>query len=61
MGLLDRFAKRVADEITKAPNLPAGATTMSMQEMQSSAGVAGSEEHTSELQSHVRSRMPSSA
>ena len=40
MGLLDRFAKRVADEITKAPNLPAGATTMSMQEMQSSAGVA---------------------
>lgn len=39
MGLLDRFAKRVADEITKAP-LPNGATTMSLQEMQSSAGLA---------------------
>ena len=40
MGLLDRFAKRVADELNKAPNLPAGATTMSMQEMQNSAGIA---------------------
>lgn len=40
MGLLDRFAKRVADEITKAPNLPAGAGTMTMQQMQSVAGIA---------------------
>ena len=40
MGLFDRFAKRVADEITKAPNLPAGAGTMTMQQMQSVAGIA---------------------
>jgi len=40
MGLFDRFAKRVADEIVKAPNLPAGAGTMSMQQMQSVAGIA---------------------
>ena len=40
MGLFDRFAKRVADEITKAPNLPAGAGTMTMQQMQSAAGIA---------------------
>lgn len=40
MGLLDRIAKRVADEIIKAPNLPAGAGTMSMQQMQSVAGIA---------------------
>lgn len=40
MGLLDRIAKRVADEISKAPNLPAGAGTMSMQQMQSLAGIA---------------------
>ena len=40
MGLFDRFAKRVADEIIKAPNLPAGAGTMSMQQMQSIAGIA---------------------
>jgi hypothetical protein len=40
MGLFDRLAKRVADEIVKAPNLPAGAGTMSMQQMQSIAGIA---------------------
>jgi hypothetical protein len=40
MGLFDRFAKRVADEIVKAPNLPAGAGTMTMQQMQSAAGIA---------------------
>jgi hypothetical protein len=40
MGLFDRFAKRVADEIVKAPNLPAGATTMTVQQMQSAAGIA---------------------
>lgn len=40
MGLLDRIAKRVADEINKAPSLPAGATTMSVQQMQAAAGIA---------------------
>jgi hypothetical protein len=40
MGLFDRFAKRVADEIVKAPNLPAGAGTMTMQQMISAAGIA---------------------
>jgi hypothetical protein len=40
MGLFDRLAKRVADEIVKAPNLPAGAGTMTMQQMQSAAGIA---------------------
>lgn len=33
MGLLDRFAARVAAEIVKAPNLPAGAVTMTEEEM----------------------------
>jgi hypothetical protein len=34
MGLLDRFAKAVADQIEKAPsNLPAGAVTMTEQQM----------------------------
>ena len=33
MGLLDRFAKRVATEIEKAPRLPAGSVTMSESEM----------------------------
>ena len=37
MGLFDRFAKAVADNITKAPlNLPAGAVTMTEQEMRNS-------------------------
>jgi len=33
MGLIDQFAKRLAKEITKAPNLPVGATTMTEQQM----------------------------
>lgn len=40
MGLLDRFAQRVAAELAKAPNLPAGATTMSMEEMTAQGGIA---------------------
>lgn len=40
MGLLDRFAKRVADEIVKAPALPAGSTTMSETEMRQRGGIA---------------------
>ena len=43
MGLLDRIAKRVADEINKAPNLPAGAGTMSLQQMQAVAGIASTQ------------------
>ena len=34
MGLIDRLAKAVADQITKGPNLPAGAVTMTEQQMQ---------------------------
>jgi hypothetical protein len=33
VGLLDRFAKRVATEIEKAPRLPAGSVTMTESEM----------------------------
>ena len=33
MGLIDRFAERVAKEIVKAPNLPAGAITVTEQQM----------------------------
>lgn len=33
MGLLDRLARAVAEEITKAPRLPAGSVTMTEQEM----------------------------
>ena len=40
MGLLDRIAKRVADEIVKAPKVPSGATTMSESEMRSQGGIA---------------------
>lgn len=40
MGLLDRIAKRVADEIVKAPRLPAGSNTMTESQMRSSAGIA---------------------
>lgn len=36
MGLLDNLAKRVAEEITKAPKLPAGSTTMTEAEMRNS-------------------------
>lgn len=34
MGLLDNFAKRVANEITKAPGIPTGAVPMSMMQLQ---------------------------
>ena len=37
MGLFDRLAKAVADQIVKAPNLPAGSVTMSEQEMRTVA------------------------
>ena len=40
MGLFDRFAKRVADEINKAPNLPAGSGVMTEQQMRAVAGIA---------------------
>ena len=33
MGLLDRFAQKVADEIAKSPSLPAGAVAMTEQQM----------------------------
>ena len=39
MGLLDRLAQRVAAEINKAPNLPAGSVTMSEQEMVQRSGI----------------------
>ena len=40
MGLLDRFAKRVAAEIEKAPNLPAGTGIMTEQQMRQAGGIA---------------------
>jgi hypothetical protein len=40
MGLLDRFAKRVADEITKAP---AGAVVMTEAQMRQTAGIASTQ------------------
>ena len=40
MGLLDNFAKRVANQIVKAPNLPAGANTMTEAQMRSAGGIA---------------------
>lgn len=40
MGLLDRIAKRVADEIIKAPNLPAGTGIMTEQQMRAVGGIA---------------------
>ena len=39
MGLFDSFAKRVANEIQKAPSLPAGSVAMTEAEMQSRAGI----------------------
>lgn len=39
MGLLDRFAKAVAQQIEKAPRLPAGAVTMTEQEMVNRSGI----------------------
>ena len=40
MGLLDRIAKRVAEEINKAPNLPAGTGIMTEQQMRAVGGIA---------------------
>jgi Phage portal protein len=40
MGLLDRFAKRVAAEIEKAPRLPAGTGIMTEQQMRQAGGIA---------------------
>ena len=40
MGLLDNFAKRVANQIVKAPTLPAGANTMTEAQMRSAGGIA---------------------
>lgn len=39
MGLLDRFAKAVAQQLDKAPRLPAGSVTMTEQEMVQASGV----------------------
>lgn len=39
MGLIDRFAKAVAENITKSPSLPAGAVAMTEAEMRSRAGI----------------------
>ena len=40
MGLIDRFAKKVASEIEKAPRLPAGAVAMTESEMRQAGLVA---------------------
>ena len=40
MGLLDRLAKAVADQIEKAPKLPAGANTMTEAQMRATGGIA---------------------
>ena len=39
MGLLDRFAKAVAQQLEKAPRLPAGSVTMTEQEMVNASGI----------------------
>jgi hypothetical protein len=39
VGLFDRFAQRVAAEIVKAPNLPAGSVTMTEAEMATRSGI----------------------
>ena len=39
MGLFDRFAQRVAEEIVKSPRLPAGSVTMTEAEMVSRSGI----------------------
>jgi hypothetical protein len=39
MGLFDRFAERVAKEINKAPNLPAGSVVMTEADMKNRAGI----------------------
>jgi hypothetical protein len=38
MGLIDRFAERVAKEITKAPNLPVGAVALTETQMRNNIG-----------------------
>ena len=40
MGLLDRLAKAVADQIVKAPNLPSGTGIMTEQQMRQAGGIA---------------------
>ena len=40
MGLLDRLAKAVADQIVKAPNLPLGTGIMTEQQMRQAGGIA---------------------
>lgn len=40
MGLLDRLARAVAQEIQKAPNLPAGTVTLTEQDMVARAGIS---------------------
>lgn len=43
MGLFDRFAKRVADEINKAPNLPEGKGIITEQQMRQTADIAATQ------------------
>jgi hypothetical protein len=43
MGLLDRIAKRVAEEISKAPAAPAGSVVMNEQQMRQQAGIASTQ------------------
>jgi len=38
MGLIDRFAEKVAEQIQKAPNLPVGSVTLSESEMRNTSG-----------------------
>ena len=38
MGLIDRFAERVAKEITKAPNLPVGSVALTETQMRNNIG-----------------------
>lgn len=38
MGLIDRFAEKVAEQLQKAPNLPVGSTTLSESEMRNISG-----------------------
>ena len=40
MGLFDRFAKAVAEQIEKSPKLPAGTNTMTEAQMRSTGGIA---------------------
>jgi hypothetical protein len=38
MGLIDRFAEKVAKEITKAPNLPVGSIALTETQMRNNIG-----------------------